>query len=65
MKFPLGPYKGRHPQDCPRDYLFWLLRQDWLVPEFRERVETILVPDNAACLGPRWWHIRRAQEKRF
>jgi hypothetical protein len=59
MKLRFGPYKGRHLQDVPRDYLHWLLRQNWLGVSFRERVETTLVPDGVTCLGPRWFYLQR------
>src|SRR6516164_1593242 len=29
MKLPFGRYRGRHLQDSPRDYLLWLVHQDW------------------------------------
>jgi hypothetical protein len=60
MKLHFGRYRGRHLQDCPRSYLIWLLRQEWIGLDFRERVETALVPDNLTCLGPRWWQLSRA-----
>jgi uncharacterized protein (DUF3820 family) len=59
MKLHFGPYRGRRLQDCPREHLLWLARQSWLKPRLRESVETALFPDGAACLGPRWWYLRR------
>jgi len=59
MKLRFGRYRGWRLQDCPPDYLCWLLRQNWLGAEFREQVETVLAPDNVCCLGPRWWHLQR------
>ena len=63
MKLHFGRYRGWQLQDVPRDYLAWLLRQTWLSAEFRERVETTLVPD-MDCLGPVWWHCDRQLWKR-
>jgi hypothetical protein len=60
MKLRFGRYRGRQLQQCPPDFLRWLLRQDWISGEFRERAETALVPNNATCLGPRWWYVHRA-----
>jgi len=59
MKLHFGRYNGWRLESVPRDYLRWLLRQNWIGNDFRERVETILAPDNATCFGPRWWYAQR------
>jgi hypothetical protein len=59
MKLHFGPYRSRHLHDCPRDYLIRLLSWDFLSLRLREAIENVLAPDNAFCLGPRWWHLRR------
>ena len=64
MKPHFGRYRGFRLENCPRDYLRWLLRQDWIGVEFRERIETTLVPDNATCLGPRWWYAQHGTTRK-
>jgi hypothetical protein len=59
MKLWFGPYKGRHAHDTPHDYLREVLRLPWLSDRWRNHVENILAPDNAMCLGPRWWYLQR------
>jgi uncharacterized protein (DUF3820 family) len=39
MRLSFGRYRGFQLQDCPRDYLRWLLSQEWLGARFREKVE--------------------------
>jgi hypothetical protein len=63
MKLRFGRYRGRPLCDVPRDYLLWLLDNVPLRPRMREAIETMVCPDNASCLGPRWWYLQRSREQ--
>jgi len=38
---PFGKYKGEQVADCPRDYLNWLLEQDWLYDKYPDLLDAI------------------------
>jgi uncharacterized protein (DUF3820 family) len=61
MRLSFGRYRGFQLQDCPRDYLRWLLTQGWLSLRLRDLIENSLVPDNVSCLGPRWWYLKKGR----
>jgi hypothetical protein len=65
MKLWFGPFRGRNACECPHDYLRNLLALPWISARLRAHVENILAPDDAMCLGPRWWHLQAGKKVRL
>ena len=42
MKMPFGKHKGKEVEDCPKQYLHWLCKQDWMKGDLKEECKEVV-----------------------